>query len=592
MDPATPRAVGRRRPAIPFRLKLSLVGAALALVPLAVVGALLLEVNADAVRRNARELQLAVADDVARTIDASFVDVQDGLDAVGRVLVDRALDPEATERLVLDLVASREHLDHAIVYDAEGGLVDVVREEAATLPPPSDPLPAALRELAERDNVGTGRAVRAAGSPRVPVVVPLRVGEVVTGFVATQASLAPVQRRLDRLAELRFGDRDDAIFVIDEDQRLLAHADASRAAELPSVAGRGILEGIDRGAVTGRFQISSEHASAAGVPMVGTLVGLRTKPWAVAVQVPREVAYASYTTMRRIVLSTLVVVVMLALLVAFLAARQITRPIETLTAFANDLAERRFDRRVTLQTRDELSVLGDVMSAAAADLAASEERLRREAAIRHDLGRYLPADLVDKVVRREQDMNLGGSRRDVTVLFADVVAFTPLTDELSAEEVVALLNELFTILTEIVFRHGGTVDKFIGDCVMAMWGAPRDMPDHAARALAAAEDMMRWLEAGNEAWRERHGVVIQLAIGINSGEAIVGNVGSETRMEFTAIGDTVNVAARLESIARPSQILATEATRVLAGEGFDFLDLGERTLSGRSEPVHLHEVRA
>ncbi|MEO0326528.1 MAG: adenylate/guanylate cyclase domain-containing protein, partial [Myxococcota bacterium] len=108
----------------------------------------------------------------------------------------------------------------------------------------------------------------------------------------------------------------------------------------------------------------------------------------------------------------------------------------------------------------------------------------------------------------------------------------------------------------------------------------------------AAEDMMRWLEAGNEAWQERHGVSIELAIGINSGEAIVGNIGSETRMEFTAIGDTVNVAARLEAIARPSQILATEATRRMAGDApFEFLDLGARELSGRAEQVQLYEVR-
>jgi class 3 adenylate cyclase len=158
--------------------------------------------------------------------------------------------------------------------------------------------------------------------------------------------------------------------------------------------------------------------------------------------------------------------------------------------------------------------------------------------------------------------------------------------------VVALLNELFTILTEIVFRHGGTLDKFVGDCVMAMWGAPTPQDDHAARALAAAEDMMRWLEAGNASWEAKFGVKIELAIGIHSGEAIVGNVGSETRMEFTAIGDTVNVAARLEAIARPMQVLVTSEARAAAGpERFDLVDLGARALTGRAAPVHLWELR-
>ena len=188
-------------------------------------------------------------------------------------------------------------------------------------------------------------------------------------------------------------------------------------------------------------------------------------------------------------------------------------------------------------------------------------------------------------------MKLGGERREISVLFADVVAFTPIADSLAAEDTVALLNELFTILTEIVFRHAGTVDKFIGDSVMAIWNAPEIQRDHARRAIAAAEDMMRWLEAGNQGWRQKYGVVVELAIGINSGQAVVGNVGSETRMQYTAIGDAVNVAARLESIARPQQILVTKSTKEAAGEGYELVPLGPRQLVGRQESVNLYEVR-
>jgi len=148
------------------------------------------------------------------------------------------------------------------------------------------------------------------------------------------------------------------------------------------------------------------------------------------------------------------------------------------------------------------------------------------------------------------------------------------------------------VLTELVFRHGGTVDKFVGDCVMAIWGAPTPQDDHARRAVEAAEDMLRWLETANPGWLERYGVTVQLAIGINSGEAVVGNVGSEKRMEYTAIGDVVNVAARLEAMARPQQILITAATRTAAGEDFDYADAGERLLAGRAEAVHLFEVRS
>jgi class 3 adenylate cyclase len=314
------------------------------------------------------------------------------------------------------------------------------------------------------------------------------------------------------------------------------------------------------------------------------------RPLGIVVQVPRRITYASLYTMRTVVVLSVLLVCALVIAWSYLMARRMTAPIAALARFARRLARRDFAHSVAVETHDELALLAASMNHAARDLAESEARIRREEAIRSDLGRYLPAELVERVVARKQDMALGGARATVTVLFADVVAFTPLVEKLAAEGTVSILNELFTMLTEIVFRHGGTVDKFIGDCVMAMWGAPVSDPEHARRAIAAAEEMMSWLESSNAIWRNRYGVTIRLAIGINSGEAVVGNIGSERRMEYTAIGDVVNVAARLESIARPSQILASAQTRAAAGESFSYVDLGLRPMHGREQPIHVFEV--
>ncbi len=564
----------------------------LSVLPLGVVAWLMIDVNEDTVATANQELQLAVAEDVARSVDDTFRLAQDELETVGRVLLDESLPEDATVSLATSLVAGQERIDHVAVYSAEGALIDVVRHAGHPSPPSPETLDAGLRTRATAQGIASGEALiadEADHAPRVPLVVPLRVGETLTGFAATWLSLRPVEERVARLTEVRFENRNDSLFVVDERHRLVAHPDGTRVASLEDMRATGPLEGIEPGAITGRFSQSGEY-SYEGESMVGTVVGMQTRPWAVVVQLPTSVVYASIYEMRKIVLSTVGLVIFFVIVLGVWASRQVTKPIAALSAFAADLADRKFDRRMTLNTLDEFAVLGDVMSGAAADLQESEERIREEVAIRSDLGRYLPAELVDKVVKREQDMGLGGSRREITVLFADVVGFTPLTDQLEAERVVALLNELFTILTEIVFRHGGTVDKFVGDCVMAIWGAPTEQEDHAALALAAAEDMMRWLEAGNDAWEEKFGVRIQLAIGINSGDAIVGNVGSDVRMEFTAIGDTVNVAARLEAIARPGQILLTKATAERAGEDFDLAELGGRQLAGRDQPILLWEL--
>ena len=575
----------------PFRTKLTVLGALLTVVPLAALGFALMSKASETVRTMTREYQLSVAGDLSRTIESELREAENGLEAVGRVLTNVDLPESVAIQLAINLVASHQAIDHVGVYARNGELVDVIREATAHDVKPPEQLSDDIRAGAVSDNVVTGGAVPGTTGPRVLLVLPIRTSEQVTGFVGSLVSLARVQQRVEQLSIERFEGLPGSLFVIDDQMRILAHSTAAQSKELASARGAGALEGIETSRFAGAMVKSGEYVERDGTEMVGTVSGLQIRPWAIVTQIPRDFAYASVDVMRRVVFVVSLIAIILALMVAFAVARQITRPIQQLSAFAGDLAARRFDRRVTVNTRDELAVLGDVLSSAAADLQASEERIREEEAIRRDLRRYLDPDLVDRVVRREQDMKLGGERREISVLFADVVAFTPIADSLAAEDTVGLLNELFTILTEIVFRYEGTVDKFIGDSVMAIWGAPESQPDHAARAIAAAEDMMRWLEAGNQGWREKFGVTVELAIGINSGQAVVGNVGSETRMQYTAIGDVVNVAARLESIARPQQILVTRATRESAGDEFEYSALGPRQLVGRRDPVKLFEVR-
>jgi class 3 adenylate cyclase len=277
----------------------------------------------------------------------------------------------------------------------------------------------------------------------------------------------------------------------------------------------------------------------------------------------------------------------LAVLVGLLAAGGLTAPILRIVGQARLIAQRKW-REVSLASArgDEIGELSRSLGEMAHDL----EQGEIEAKLRGDLSRFMSKQLVDAIVRGEHPLSLGGKRAQVSVVFADVVGFTPLAEAREAEQIVALLNELFSVLTEIVFRHGGTVDKFVGDCIMAVWGAPVTQEDHAARALSAAEDMMRFLETANEGWREKYDVEIRLGIGVNSGEAIVGNIGSDKRMEYTVIGDVVNVAARLEAIAQPNQVLVAEATRDLVGEAFALRKLGDRKLTGRKTETAVYAL--
>ncbi|MBX3274348.1 MAG: HAMP domain-containing protein [Sandaracinaceae bacterium] len=567
-----------------FRLKIASLAAVVSAVPLIALGALLVGINAREVESATQALQLALVGQLAEQVDAELARAEGALGAIAATLADGALSEDARLAAALRILDAEPALEGVAIYDADGALIDRMQDPSRDAASP-DALDADLRARAEASGRASGAPqLGDGGVVRVLLVVPVRADERVTGFAAAPWSLAAIQARVTDASSALLASREGVLALVGEDGRALAHPDAAQRLEAFPARPREATRAP-----------RSEERDEAGRTWLDTSVGLRALPWAAVASIPADVAYASLTQMQRVVAATVTLAVLAALLAALLLARRLAAPIGVLVDFTKALAARRFDRRVGLSTGDELEVLGAALDDAAAELERSEERARADVAIRADLGRYLPAELVEAIVAREQSMELGGQRRAITVLFADVVAFTPLSDRLAPEDVVAILNELFTLLTEAVFRHGGTVDKFVGDSLMALFGAPAEQPDHAARALFAAEDMMRFLESANAGFEDRYGVTIQLAIGVNTGDAVVGNVGSETRMEYTAIGDVVNVAARLETIARPSQILVTRATRDAASEAsseaFETAPVGERTVPGRAAPVELHEVR-
>jgi class 3 adenylate cyclase len=559
----------------PFFFKIAIVIASAVSVSLAGLGLVVIDANETTLEDLARSRQHLALEDVTRSVEASLVHTEDALETIGRLVVETP-DASLVPALVTATVSGTSELDAVALYAADGARIELVRETGSATQLP-EVLHEELRDAAE--DTGTASVVLEDAS--VLSVVPLRARAGLTGFVVGRTSLGPIASHLDALGERHFPGVVAPLLLVGEDGRVLAGPSGSPV-RVPDV----LTAGLEVARVGSYAEVVGQGDDARLV----TIERIEGRPFRVIVQEPTSVVFASVEALRRYVLGAVLLGVLASVLLAYLLGKRLASPIALLLAQADHLAHRRFDRRVAIESGDELDVLGHAMSRAAADLQASEARIQHELAIRHDLGRYLPGEVVERVVAREQDMGLGGQKRAITVLFADVVGFTPLTEKLAAEDTVKLLNELFTLLTEIVFRHGGTLDKFMGDSVMAIFGAPSDQPDHAARALACAEDMLRFLDTGNAGWQERYGVRIELAIGVSTGECVVGNIGSDRRMEYTAIGDVVNTAARLEAIARPNQILVSSPTAEAVGDDFELLDRGERELPGKRAPVRLFEV--
>jgi class 3 adenylate cyclase len=470
----------------------------------------------------------------------------------------------------------------------EANVATVLRVGGATPDDAPASTPALRREADERRV-----AIALDGPGRATLVVPIQRrdgAQGARGYVTTSVDLAPLGEDLARLAAARF-DGQARLVVVDADLRALAAFGLPDAASGADASRLPVWSALPPGArPREHLGVVVEHEEG-GERMVGAVESVPRFGWTVALWRPEAVAYEALGRLERLAAAVAGGALALALAAALLASRAVTTPVLRLAEQAKLIGRRRFrDLALPKARADELGDLARSMDEMAQDLEKVEAEIAREARLRGDLGRFLSKDLVESIVRGEHPLALGGRRQAVSVLFADVVAFTPLAEERPAEEVVALLNELFSVLSEVVFRHGGTVDKFIGDCLMAVWGAPVPAADHAERALAAAEDMMRFLETAAVEWRERYGTHVRLGVGVNSGEAIVGNIGSDKRMEYTVIGDVVNVAARLEALAQPNQVLVGGATYELAKDAYAMRLLGERKLTGRSRETKVYEL--
>jgi adenylate cyclase len=250
-------------------------------------------------------------------------------------------------------------------------------------------------------------------------------------------------------------------------------------------------------------------------------------------------------------------------------------------------------QQVNAFSEKDLNILSAIAAQAGTALenSALMERVRAEALTRKELSRFLSKAVAEAVINGQAE-DLGQSRlAEVSCLFADIRGFTSLSESESPQEVVSMLNEFFSAMATVVFDHQGNLDKFIGDCVMAVWGPPSSHPDDAARALSAALEMQQAVRELNDRRIALGKVPIQVGIGVNTGQAVVGYMGSAERHEFTAIGDTVNTASRLCGLARPGEVLATESTVHKAGRGFIVEPLPAIQVKGKEKSIQTFRVR-
>jgi len=314
------------------------------------------------------------------------------------------------------------------------------------------------------------------------------------------------------------------------------------------------------------------------------LSGYGQQPWIIGTYLPLAVAAPQLDRLTHLLwIGGLVLLVGLGL--ALLIGRSLSQPIRELAEEANRLRELNFDAPPP-RLRGMFRELNE--AAAAYDAMVGGLRL---------FATYVPRTLVRRLMRQGSPKAITSVEREVTVMFTDIAGFTTLSEHLPATEVATFLNHHFTLIDRCVEATEGTVDKYIGDAMMAFWGAPGSQPDHAERACTTAMEVARVLRLDNEARVAQGLAPVRMRIGICSGRAVVGDIGAPSRVNYTVVGDVVNVAERLEERARgvgtPDDavtILLAESTVALTGDRFPVRSLGRQELRGRREPLEIFQL--
>jgi adenylate cyclase len=404
------------------------------------------------------------------------------------------------------------------------------------------------------------------------------------GVFGIDIELAEVSRFLSR----RIRETGTA-FILNERDELVAYPDVARIvrrdgdtlrpvrAEELGIAPVAAAVREHRRAGTERFTFAVD-----GMRYVGSFTAFPAEfggRWRVGLVVPEDDFVGDVKRSSRWSLVISLGILLVAVLLARRVARSVSQPIEHLAEETRKIRDFRFDAAFDLRSSiREIRMMSEALTAMKSGLQA--------------FGRYVPSGLVRQLIQTGEEAKLGGHRRELTVFFSDIVGFTTIAEPLPPEALMQHLSEYFELFACTIGERHGTVDKYIGDAVMAFWGAPLPDPDHAARACDAALVCQERLRERNAAWAAAGKPPLPTRIGIHTGDAVVGNIGAADRMNYTALGDTVNLASRLEGINNQygTGIVVSATTQASVADRFVFRSLDVVAVKGKRQNVRIFEL--
>lgn len=415
------------------------------------------------------------------------------------------------------------------------------------------------------------------GAPLLTIGVPLEQDDF--GNI-TKIAIADI--RLDRLQQVFGNISERVMFLVDKEGKLLAHPDEKKVFKSESMAknpvvAAGLSSKVRQGERENYLdpETSKEYIGAYTRTNLGVMV---------VAEASRDVILEGARRVRREAFYTTGRVLSVALFLIFVFSISLTGPIERLVDLATEIAKGNFTVRSNVKSRDEVGQLGQAFDHMI-------EGLMERDKVKNLMNKFHGSSVTDDLLKG--NLQLGGSRKEVTVFFSDIRDFTKFSEGHTPEEVVDMLNEYFQIMVGIINRNNGVVDKFIGDAIMAIWGAPNPGERDTQNAVKACIEMRQALAKLNDVRKIRGQVPIKIGIGLHRGEAISGTIGSEERMEYTVIGDTVNQASRIEASTKAfgTDLLLSDTVFEIVKNEYVIEEAGKVEVKGKSKPLSIFKVK-
>lgn len=373
-----------------------------------------------------------------------------------------------------------------------------------------------------------------------------------------------------------------AAMLVDAEKKLVAHSDNHRFKPSADMATHPAVEiafkrfhqnvstGVQRYALNGTNEYGSFRKVAIGGAAIITTVN-------------EDIAFEAVRWARITTILIAFLIITIAILFIYFFSRTISDPLKRLVGATQSIRAGNYDVKVENTSRDETGELTGAFNEMAAGLKEREH-------LKGAFGKFVNAEVAKMVMRG--DLALGGESKTATIFFSDIRSFTSISEKMTPLEVVGFLNEYMTLMVEIVYRHGGVVDKFIGDAVMAVWGAPVTKPNDAENAVLAALEMRAALHKFNQGRGSRAKPIIRIGMGMNTGEVLAGQIGSNDRLEYTVIGDAVNLASRMEGLNKAfgTDILISQNTYDLVKKKFVCHPLRKVQVKGKAEAQRVYAV--